>query len=225
MEKLPVDVWAYLILLGAVGLGRLLEMRLSRRHQRDLAALGFPREPERGFALMVSLHTGVLIAAAVEVVWARRPLIVGLAVPALLAFLLANVLRWWVIRTMAAHWNVNVVNSLALGVVTGGPYRFVRHPNYVAVFVELVALPLVHTAWVTALAATALHAIVLRRRLALEESVLDADPAYRAQMGGKPRFVPRLLGAPPGDAPLPRGVRPLAARESAERSRPDEPRA
>jgi methyltransferase len=189
------DVWAYLGLLGAVGVGRLLEMRLSRRHQRHLQELGFPRERERGFALMVTLHTGVLVAAAVEVLWGRRPLIVALAVPALGAFLLANMLRWWVIRTMAAHWNVNVVNSLALGVVTDGPYRFVRHPNYVAVFVELLALPLVHTAWVTALGATALHAIVLRRRLALEESVLGADPTYRAQMGGKPRFVPRLVGA------------------------------
>ena len=191
---MTADVWAYLALLGAVGVGRLLEMRLSRRHQRHLQELGFPRERERGFAFMVMLHTGVLVAAAVEVLVARRPLIVGLAVPALVAFLLANVLRWWVIRTMAAHWNVNVVNSLALGVVTEGPYRFVRHPNYVAVFVELLALPLVHTAWLTALGGTALHAIVLRRRLALEESVLDADPTYRAQMGGKPRFVPRLAG-------------------------------
>ena len=189
------DVGAYLGLLGAVGVGRLLEMRLSRRHQRHLQELGFPRERERGFVLMVALHTGVLVAAGVEVLWARRPLIVGLAAAALLAFLLANALRWWVIRTMSDHWNVNVVNSLALGVVTDGPYRFVRHPNYVAVFVELLALPLVHTAWMTALGATALHALVLRRRLALEESVLDADPTYRAQMGDKPRFVPRLVRA------------------------------
>lgn len=194
--KLPVDVWAYLGLLLLVGVGRLLEMRLSRRHQRQLQELGFPRERERGFVFMVTLHTGVLVAAAVEVLWAQRPLISALAVPALVAFVLANVLRWWVIRTMAAHWNVNVVNSLALGVVTDGPYRFVRHPNYVAVFVELLALPLVHTAWVTALAGTALHAFVLRRRLALEESVLDADASYRAQMGSKPRFVPRLASRP-----------------------------
>jgi len=224
MEKLPVDVWAYLGLLVAVGAGRLLEMRLSRRHQRALQALGFSREPERGFALMVSLHTGVLVAAAVEVVWARRPLIVAVAIPALLAFLLANALRWWVIRAMAAHWNVNVVNSLALGVVSGGPYRFVRHPNYVAVFVELLALPLVHTAWVTALLATALHVVVLRRRLALEESVLDADPAYRAAMSGKPRFVPRLaLAAAP--SPLSGTVSGGAVWRPVERSRPDEPRA
>ncbi|HVU49957.1 MAG TPA: isoprenylcysteine carboxylmethyltransferase family protein [Polyangia bacterium] len=183
---------AFLALLAAVGLGRLVEMRLSRRHQRALAAQGARREPEPGFAAMVALHTGVLVASAVEVVALRRPFLPAVAVPALIAFALANALRWWVIATLGTHWNVQVVGSLSLGVVTGGPYRFVRHPNYVAVFVELLALPLVHGAWLTAVAGAALHVPVLRRRLALEEAVLGADATYRAAMSGKPRFVPRL---------------------------------
>jgi len=183
---------AFLSLLAAVGLGRLLEMRLSRRHQRALAAQGARREPEPGFAAMVVLHTGVLVAAAVEVVALKRPFVPALGVPALVLFALSNALRWWVIATLGPHWNVQVVGSLSLGVVTGGPYRFVRHPNYVAVFVELLALPLVHGAWITALVGSALHVLVLRRRLALEEAVLAADATYRSAMSGKPRFVPRL---------------------------------
>ena len=79
---MTLDVRAYLGLLAAVGAGRLVEMRLSRRHQRHLQQLGYARERERGFAFMVMLHTGVLVAAAIEVVWARRPLIVALAAPA-----------------------------------------------------------------------------------------------------------------------------------------------
>jgi len=186
------DVWWFVGLLGAVGLGRLVEMRVSRRHQKRLGALGFKRAPEPAFGLMVVLHAGVLGGAALEVVVARRPLLPWLALPALAAFVLANALRLWVIRTMAEHWNVNVVNSLALGVVTAGPYRWVRHPNYVAVFVELVALPLVHTAYVTALLGAALHLVVLGRRLAVEDGILLADPGYRAAMAGKPRFLPQL---------------------------------
>jgi methyltransferase len=193
---MPASEIAFLGLLAAVGAGRLLEMRLSRRHQRALASRGARREPEPGFAAMVALHTGVLVASAVEVVALHRPFSAARAVPALVAFALANVLRWWVIATLGPHWNVQVVGSLELGVVTGGPYRFVRHPNYVAVFVELFALPLVHGAWVTALAGAALHVPVLRRRLALEEAVLGADAAYRAAMSAKPRFVPRLRRAP-----------------------------
>jgi methyltransferase len=188
----------FLSLLLAVGAGRLLEMRLSRRHQRALAARGARREPEPGFAAMVALHTGVLVASAVEVVALHRPFVPALGVPALVVFALANGLRWWVIATLGPHWNVQVVGSLSLGVVTGGPYRFVRHPNYVAVFVELLSLPLVHGAWITALAGAGLHVLVLRRRLALEESVLEADAGYRAAMSDKPRFVPRLRAR--GDA-------------------------
>jgi methyltransferase len=100
---------------------------------------------------------------------------------------------------VTAEMRIQVVGSLDLGIVTGGPYRWIRHPNYVAVFVELAALPLIHGAWLTAAAGTALHVLVLRRRLALEEAVLSADPAYRDLMGGTPRFLPRL-GRAPGEA-------------------------
>src|SRR5256886_15815543 len=67
-------------------------------------------------------------------------------------FLAANAVRWWVIRTLGDHWNVQVMDSTRLGVVTSGPFRFVRHPNYAAVFAEMLALPLIHTAWITAVA-------------------------------------------------------------------------
>jgi methyltransferase len=79
-------------------------------------------------------------------------------------------------------------------VVTTGPYAYVRHPNYAIVIVELFALPLVHGAWITCAACTALNAIVLASRIPAEERVLSAIPGYREAMGDKPRFVPRLRG-------------------------------
>ena len=185
--------YPYLGLLVAVGAGRLLEMRLSRRHQRSLAARGFSREREPGFPIMVALHAAILVGAAVEVIVARRPLIPAVAVPAFALFALGNLLRWWVIHTMSEHWNVQVVNALALGVVTTGPFRWVRHPNYVAVFVELLALPLIHGAYLTALCGGAVHVVVLARRITVEERVLLADPTYRQTMAGKPRFLPLRL--------------------------------
>jgi methyltransferase len=196
----PLSVILYFALLAAVGVGRLVEMRISRRRQRALAARGAARAPEPGFLFMVLLHTGVLVASAVEVIAGHRPFLPAVGIPALALVALANALRWWVIATLGPHWNVQVMRSMALGVVATGPYRFVRHPNYVAVFVELLALPLVHGAWVTALAGTILHLFVLRRRIALEESVLMADGEYRRVMGPKPRFIPgsgpRAAGSP-----------------------------
>jgi methyltransferase len=188
-----VSVAAYLALLTAVGLGRLVEMRISRRHQRRLVAQGVAKVPEKHFRWMVLLHAGVLVSAAVEVVLLRRPLIPALAFGAGGLFVLSNALRWWVIATLAEHWNIQVMASARLGVVTSGPYRWIRHPNYAAVFAELLALPLIHTAWLTAVWGSVAHVCVLRRRITVEDGVLLADPAYRTAMGSKPRFIPRLF--------------------------------
>ena len=196
-----VGVFLFLGLLVAVGIARLLEMRLSRRHQRALARAGKLVEPEPGFPIMVALHSAILVGAAVEVVVGHRRFIPAIGIPAGVIFLAANGLRWWVIRTMAGHWNVRVVDSVPLGVVSTGPFTWVRHPNYVAVFVELVALPLIHGAYVTAVLGALAHLAVLARRIALEERVLMASPAYREAMGGKPRFVPRPFAHPLDSSP------------------------
>jgi methyltransferase len=190
---MDLSVIAYLALLALVGILRLAELRISRSHQRDLTGRGIEKRADPQFRWMVVLHTAVLWGAAIEVVALRRPFLPGLAIPMAVLFLFATALRWWVIRTMGAHWNVEVMASGPLGVVTSGPFRWVRHPNYLAVFTELVALPLIHTARITALVAAAGNAAVLRHRLRLEEPVLDANPAYRAAMAGKPRFLPKLF--------------------------------
>jgi methyltransferase len=85
------------------------------------------------------------------------------------------------------------MNSVPLGVVTSGPYRWIRHPNYAAVFLELFALPLIHSAWLTAALGQLACWGVVHQRLKVEEPVLMANPAYQAAMGHKPRFVPRLF--------------------------------
>jgi methyltransferase len=191
----------YLGLLGAVGAWRLAEMRISRAHQRALAARGLGRARDPVFPFMVALHTAILAGAAIEVMVTRRPFFAPLVGASLAVFVGANLLRLWVIRTMAAHWNVNIVSSLALGVVASGPFRWVRHPNYVAVFAELLALPLIGGAYVTAVVGAGLHALVLVRRIADEERVLMADAVYRRVMGGKPRFFPWPSSPPSGADP------------------------
>lgn len=184
---------AFLILLACVGLERLVELQVSRRHQRELARCGARKHGDPQYGWMIALHAGVLIGAALEVILLHRPFITWLAFLALLLFVCATLLRWWVIRTLGIHWNTQVVNSAPLGVVSDGPFRWIRHPNYLGVFVELIALPLIHTAWITAAFASAGNAFVLRNRLRIEEPVLEAAPAYRAAMSGKPRFFPKIF--------------------------------
>jgi methyltransferase len=188
-----ISVIAFLALLFCVAALRIVELRISKNHQKQIVADGGSKVTDAKFRWMVLLHTLVLIGAAVEVVFLRRPIIPALAAISFLLFLAANIVRWWVIRTLGEHWNVQIMDSTKLGVVTTGPFRYVRHPNYAAVFVEMFFLPLIHTAWITAVAGSLAHVIVLTQRLSTEERVLFADPDYRAAMASKPRFVPGLF--------------------------------
>jgi methyltransferase len=190
---MDITVILYLALLVAVAALRIVELQISKRHQASMVSRGASKVDEPRFRWMVALHTGVLLGAGAEVVFLHRPFIPLLAAVMFAIFLAANVVRWWVIRTLGEHWNVQVVDSTRLGVITSGPFRFVRHPNYAAVFAEMLALPLIHTAWITALAGSLAHVVVLAQRLSTEERVLLADPDYRSAMAGKPRFLPGLF--------------------------------
>jgi methyltransferase len=190
---MELSVICFLVLLVAVALLRMVELRISKRHQREMIARGAAKIDEPKFRWMVLLHAAVLLGAACEVVFLKRPFLPSLAGPMFAIFLAANAVRWWVIRTLGEHWNVQVMDSTSLGVIISGPFRYVRHPNYAAVFAEMLALPLIHTAWITAVAGAMAHAGVLAQRLSTEERVLFANPDYRAAMTGKPRFLPGLF--------------------------------
>jgi len=190
---MELSVRAYLGLLLVVALLRLYELLISRRHQREMLAHGAQKVADPRFRWMVFLHTSVLVGAALEVVFLHRPFYPVFAAVCFAIFVAANVVRWWVIRTLGEHWNVQVMNSTGMGVITDGTFRYVRHPNYAAVFVEMLVLPLMHCAWITAALGSAAHIAVLSQRLATEERVLFSDARYREAMAGKPRFVPGLF--------------------------------
>jgi len=103
---MDLSVIVFLGLLFAVALLRLVELRISKRHQKGMAARGAAKIDEPRFRWMVLLHTAVLLGAALEVVLLRRPFIRLLAAPMFAVFLAANAVRWWVIRSLGEHWNV-----------------------------------------------------------------------------------------------------------------------
>jgi methyltransferase len=184
---------AYIALLVLVGIGRLGEVAVSRRNQRKMQEQGVQKIVEPHFPWLVLFHAVVLVSAGAEVLFLHRPLIPALAISMLALFILSNVLRYWVIFLLGGLWNIQIMDSSRLGIVTSGPYRWVRHPNYTGVVMEVFSLPMIHTAWITAIIGTLGYFEVLRRRLKIEDRVLMANPAYRQAMGGKPRFLPGLF--------------------------------
>src|SRR4051794_1505359 len=113
-----MTVRLFIALLAAVALLRFVEIAVSRRHQRTLRSHGAHAVPDQHFASMVAVHAAVLAGAAIEVVWLQRPFIPVLAGGMGVLVVLANAVRWWVIVTMGSHWNVQVVDSTRLGVVS-----------------------------------------------------------------------------------------------------------
>lgn len=186
--------FAYISLLVIVGIGRLAELVISRRNQRQLEKQGVRKIPEPQFRFLVLLHGSILVCAGLEVLLLHRPLIPALAISMGIVFLLSNALRWWVIWAMAGHWNVEIMDSSHVGVISSGPFRWVRHPNYTGVILEVFSLPMMHTAWITAIFGTLGYMAILRQRLKLENGALLANPEYRMVMGGKPSFFPRIFG-------------------------------
>ena len=159
-----LSVALYIALVLATGLERVVELVISRRNAEAALALGAVEEGRRHFPFMVVLHTGLLLACVLEVVLLQRPFIPLLGWPMLAVVILCQAARYWIIASLGPQWNTRViVVPGATRVTDRGPYRltWLRHPNYIVVAVEGFALPLVHTAWVTAIAFTVLNAILL----------------------------------------------------------------
>ena len=171
----------FTILVAAVALERLAELVVSKRNAAWSFERGGVETGQRHYLVMVVLHTGLLVGALLEV-WLLRPEFhPALGYPMLALVVASQALRWWCIATLGPRWNTRVIVVPGLPLVTGGPYRLTSHPNYVAVVVEGLALPLVHSAWITAVVFTACNAVLLTVRLRVENAALaSAAPAETA---------------------------------------------
>jgi methyltransferase len=162
----------YVGLVAAVVVARGVELAVSERNRRWSIAQGGIESGVGHYPVMVLLHTGLLVGAVVEVLTLDRPFLPWLGWPMLALLVASHGLRWWCISSLGRQWCTRIVVVPGRSAVTSGPYRFLRHPNYLAVVLEGIALPLVHTAWVTAAAFTVANAALLRVRIAAEEQAL-----------------------------------------------------
>ncbi|WP_338177122.1 isoprenylcysteine carboxylmethyltransferase family protein [Candidatus Dormiibacter inghamiae] len=183
----PLPRW-YVALLGLEGAQRLREMAVSNRHERELAG---PTAAGGRYPLMVALHIALFCLPPLEVIaWRRRPRLPLLWVAGVGA---ASTLRWWSIRSLGSAWNARAVVPTDLRPVTSGPYRWVRHPNYVAVALEFLCLPLAAGAWLSAIGLSLVNAALLADRIRAEERLLRRIPGYAEAFAGRARFLPGLF--------------------------------
>ncbi|MEV4612640.1 isoprenylcysteine carboxylmethyltransferase family protein [Kitasatospora sp. NPDC049258] len=171
---------AYTVLILLVALERLAELVVARRNAAWSLALGGTEYGRGHYPPMVLLHSALLLGCLLEPALADRPFLPALGWPMLALALAAQGLRWWCIGTLGTRWNTRVIVVPGLPLVTAGPYRWLSHPNYLAVVVEGFALPLAHTAWVTALCFTVLDLALLRVRIRCEDRALTGGRVVAA---------------------------------------------
>ena len=162
----------YYLFIIAVGAERLVEMVVSRRNANWSFANGGKEFGRGHYPVMVTMHTLLLFACITEVAVLHRPFIPWLGWPMIGVVALSTALRWWCASTLGKHWNPRLIVIPDAPLVTGGPYRFLHHPNYTAVTAEVAALPLVHSAWLTAIVFTIANALVLNVRIRAENHAL-----------------------------------------------------
>jgi methyltransferase len=181
----------FVLVLVALAAQRLLELRRSARNESVLRARGAVEHGAGHMPVMRALHTLWFLAMLAEVFFLDRPFVPWLAAVGVAGLAVGQMLRYAAIRTLGERWSVNVLVLPGEAPVAGGIYRYVRHPNYAGVILEIACVPLIHSAFLTAVVFTVLNALLLRHRIAVEERALHEAGGYAERLGERPRFVPR----------------------------------
>jgi len=168
-------------LVALVVVERGIELALSRRNAARVRGRGGIEIGAGHYPVMVLLHASFLVCCVLEPVILEREIR-----PALFATMsgvlgLSMALRYWAIAALGDRWNTRVLVEPGVAPVSRGPYRYLAHPNYVAVVLEIAALPLAGSAWATAVLFSALNAAMLRVRIRVEERALHEHCGWRGE--------------------------------------------
>lgn len=168
---------------------RLTELVIAKRNERWMKAHGAYEVGEKHYKRIVALHVLFLLSLLIEVQrfgseepgWWPLPFAV---------FMMAQVIRFWALCSLGRFWNTKILVLPGANVVERGPYRFLRHPNYIIVATEILTIPLIFGAYVTAFLFTGLNILVLSVRIRQEEKALREVTNYSNSTGNHPRFFP-----------------------------------
>jgi methyltransferase len=164
---------ANLVVVGLVVICRAFELEKAKRNAVWSFARGGVEHGKAHYPVMVGLHAAFLTGCAVEPYVRETHPIPAVTVVAVVVAVLCQLMRWWILKTLGPQWNVRVIVVPGASRITGGPYRWLAHPNYVVVALEGVVLPAVHASWITAGIFTVLNAALMVVRLRVENAALS----------------------------------------------------
>ena len=168
--------WTFIIILA---LQRISELLIARRNEKKVLGEGAVEYDPLGYKVIVAMHVAFFLSFIAEYYILRRSL--NTLWPLLLLVLLtAEALRYWAISSLGKYWNTKIVVIPGTSLVSKGPYKYIRHPNYLAVVIEIAIIPLIFSCYITSALFTLFNLIVLRRRIRIEESALIKESQKRS---------------------------------------------
>ena len=183
---------AYLFLLALVAIERVFELFISRHNAARAFSRGAIEVGRSHYRIMAMLHTLFLASCAAESIFVVHAISPLMSTAALLSAIAAQFLRYAAVVTLGQRWNTRIIVMPGAIPVTRGLYRWIRHPNYLAVVIEIAALPMIRGCWITAVVFTIANALLLAVRIPAEERALGAS--YSHAFGRVARFFPYLRG-------------------------------
>lgn len=160
------------IIVAILAIQRLIELLIARRNERIVRANGAHEYDQKGYKVIVLMHIAFFISLISEYVFFGKTLN-HYWIPLLILVLSAQVLRYWAITSLGHYWNTKILVTPNTTPISRGPYKYIRHPNYLAVIVEIAVIPLIFSCYLTSIIFTILNLIVLKRRIRIEEQALS----------------------------------------------------
>jgi methyltransferase len=163
----------FFIFIITVILQRLAELVIAKRNEKKLFSLGAIEYDKAGYKVIVIMHTFFFISLIGEYVFLRNG--IGLSsfwIPLFILFLFTQFIRYWALASLGEFWNTRIIILAGTPRIRKGPYKYFNHPNYAAVIIELLVIPLMFDCYITAVVFSAANLLVLKRRIKIENEAL-----------------------------------------------------
>jgi methyltransferase len=179
----------FYLLFMVIAIQRLIELLIAKRNEKWLKAKGAKEYGQKHYRLMVTIHLLFFASLLVENIGGRQQ-VSEYWVLLFALFLAAQAGRVWVIASLGRYWNTKIIVLPQADVIAKGPYKFIKHPNYLIVTIELIVIPLMFNAYWTLFIFALLNQFILSIRIPVEEKALTETTDYQEIHQGKKGYIP-----------------------------------
>lgn len=182
----------FFLFIGLVIFQRITELVIARKNEEWMKKQGAIEFGQGHYPVMVAIHTAFLIFFILEVIVFNKQLSSFWQV-LLVLFIFTQAMRIWALASLGKFWNTKIIILPGADVIKKGPYKIIKHPNYLIVSIELIVIPLMFNAYITTVLFTLMNILILSIRIPAEEKALRELTKYESEFTNHGRFVPNLL--------------------------------